>query len=127
MDNLDNIQEQENGLYQILDHSFSFQAYTIALSSFYRKTNISGTISYSYVPAQDSVLINLSFSRLPTDDEYKIFLEDLKIAERFVIGNSFLSYIEDINEQEELEKVKENFKNETKLSSIYLDINMTIN
>lgn len=119
--------EQENSLFQFTNNSFSFQVFSIALSSFYRKTELSGAISFQYVQKEDSVMINLSFSpRIPTDEEYFIFLEDLKIAERFVVGNSFLSYTEDLSDMTEVNAMKEIFFNETKASGIYLDIDMKV-
>lgn len=119
--------EQEGSLSHYLNHSFSFQVFSIALSSFYRKTSLTGQISFGYVPSQDGVMINLSFlPRIPTQEEYLIFLDDLKIAERFVVGNSVLSYAEDLNDMEEVEKFKEKITKETKAASIFLDIEMKV-
>lgn len=119
-------ENKENSLFHFHNNSFTFQSFSIALSSFYRKTNISGQISFSYVIEEDSVMINVGFSKVPSEEEYFIFLEDLKIAERFVVANSFLSYTEDLLDFDELDELKEKFSKELKASSIYLDINLNV-
>lgn len=119
--------DQEGSLSNYLNQSFSFQVFSIALASFYRKTNLTGQISFGYVPNEDGVMINLSFSpRVPTQEEYLIFLDDLKIAERFIVGNSFLSYAEDLTDMEEVNEFKEKLTKETKAASIFLDIEMKV-
>lgn len=126
MDNNQNL-EQENSLSDYLNESFSFQVFSIALASFYRKTQLTGKIEFGYVPQEDGVMINLSFSpRVPTNDEYLIFLDDLKIAERFIVGNSFLSYTEDFTDMDEVSRFKDKLVKETKAASIFLDIEMNV-
>lgn len=126
-DDLDLQSQQEGSLVHYTNHSFSFQVFSIALASFYRKTNLSGQMSFAYSPHEDGVLINLSFSpRVPNEEEYLIFLDDLKIAERFVVGNSVLSYTEEITDMDELNQFKDKITKETKAASIFLDISLKV-
>lgn len=125
-DTLLNNEHGEESLFKFTNNSFSFQVFSIALSSFYRKTQISGKISFTYVPNEDSVMIDLSFSKIPNDSEYLMFLDEIKIAERFVVANSFLSYLEDSTEMEEINEMKDKFSKEAKAAGIYLDIDMQV-
>ena len=58
----------------------------IALPNFYKKTQISAQFNFVLNSKTNSIEISLGFSpKKPTDEEYKIFFEELNNAEKHLL------------------------------------------
>lgn len=80
------------------------QVLSIAIPSFYKKTNLSAQMIFSFNKENEALNINLGFiPREPTEKEYSIFFEEILNAEKVINSEQLLSNLHKYENIKQLE------------------------
>lgn len=112
-----NEEDKESSLVLFLTKSFTSQVISTAFEYYYQTTGLRPSISLSYNTEQGGTETTISFlPRKPTEQEYELFLVFLSASEKIIVGNSFINYVENIDEIEKLKELEAKFKKEVHLN-----------